>query len=176
MELRQGDALVHETRLSKEYVRAVVLESPTIGRRVAFWYALIWLVVLLALAYCWARGYLNSALAGIPLPAIASAWAGAVGAITISLRGVYEHWVDASKHPRGKSEWTNALLLWHIGRPVTGAVIGVVVFAVFQAAYPSGTPSAAPLVVGSFVLGLQERQFFEWVKQIGAALLAGPVK
>jgi len=140
----------------------------------AFWYAIAWLDGLLALAYFYARGDLSAALSGIPLSAVASAWAGALGGIAISLKGVYEHWTDASRHPQGKSAWRNDFLLWHLGRPASGAIVGIVVYLVFQAADPSGRPAAPTLAAASFVLGLQEKKFFEWVKQVGAALVDIP--
>lgn len=146
--------------------------KPEVGRRLAFWYSIAWLSGLLVLAYYWARGSFDTVLAGISTPAVASIWAGCLGAVTISLRGVYEHWVDSSQHPSGKNSWSNELFLWHLGRPATGAVVGVVVFTVFQAANPSGTPSAAALATAAFVLGLQEKRFFAWIKQVGAAILA----
>jgi hypothetical protein len=157
------------------YYTALTLKASG-GRRIAFWYALSWFAILLLLALLYARGKLDPALSGIPLAAVASMWAGALGGVAISLKGVYDHWADASQHPQGKTAWNNELLLWHLGRPVSGAIVGLAVFMVFQAAYPSGTPSAGALAAASFVLGLQEKRFFEWVKQVGAALITIPGK
>lgn len=144
------------------------------GRRFAFWYALAGVVTLFLLAGFYAHGSFRVALRGVPFAAVASVWAGVLGALTISLKGVYEHGFNGSEHPSRKSEWTNELFLWHLGRPVSGAVVGVAVFIVFQAVYPSGNPTPAALAAASFVLGIQEKRFFDWIKQIGAAVITIP--
>lgn len=150
--------------------------TPTSGRRLAFWYAIAWLVALLVAAVLYANGRFRGALNGVPFAAIASGWAGALGGVAISLKGVYDHWVEASRHPQNKTGWNNDLLLWHIGRPASGAIVGVAVFILLKAVYPSGRPSPGAMAAASFVLGMQEKRFFAWVKQIGEVVVAIPAK
>jgi hypothetical protein len=150
--------------------------TATTGRRIAFWYAIAWLVSLLVLAALYAHGEFRGLLDHVPFAAVAASWAGALGGISISLKGVYDHWVDASKHPTGKSAWNNELLLWHIGRPASGAIVGIAVFILLKAVYPSGAPSPGAMAAAAFVLGMQEKRFFGWVKQIGAMVVATPSK
>lgn len=166
---------IHPRLLSKPYGREMTLK-PEDGRRLAFSYSVVWLITLFVLSYFWARGRFDGELTGISTAAIASVWAGCLGAVTISLRGIYEHWLVSTNHPRSKPAWSNEYLLWHFGRPATGAVVGVIVFIVFQAANPSSTPSAPALAAASFVLGLQESRFFDWIKQVGAAIIASTGK
>ena len=122
------------------------------------------------------HGDFRGLLYHVPFAAVAASWAGALGGISISLKGVYDHWVDASKHPSGKSAWNNELLLWHIGRPASGAIVGIAVFILLKAVYPSGAPSPGAMAAAAFVLGMQEKRFFGWVKQIGAMVVATPSK
>ncbi len=150
--------------------------SPKTGRRIAFWYAIAWLAVLLLLAALYDQGNFRGVLHHVPFAAIAATWAGALGCVAISLKGVYDHWIDATKHPQKKSAWNNELLLWHIGRPASGAIVGIAVFILLKAVYPSGTPSAGAMAAAAFVLGMQEKRFFAWVKQIGATVVATPSK
>jgi hypothetical protein len=150
--------------------------SAKAGRHFAFWYSVSWLIALLVVAALYAHGTFHGLLSGIPFAALASGWSGALGGVAISLKGVYDHWIDASKHPDGKTAWNNDLLLWHVGRPASGAIVGVAVFILLKAVYPSGTPSPGALAAAAFVLGIQEKRFFGWVKQIGAVVVAVPNK
>ena len=150
--------------------------SPKTGRIIAFLYAIAWLAVLVLLAAFYDQGRFRGVLHHVPFAAVAATWSGALGCVAISLKGVYDHWVNAEKHPQKKSAWNNELLLWHIGRPASGAIVGIAVFILLKAVYPSGTPSAGTMAAAAFVLGMQEKRFFAWVKQIGATVVATPSK
>jgi len=126
------------------------------------------------LAALYSHHHFRGIASGIPLAGLASGWAGCLGGVAISLKGVYDHWLDSSKNPERKSAWNNDLLLWHVGRPVSGAIVGVSVFLLLKAAYPSGTLSSGAMAAAAFVLGMQEKRFFAWVKQIGAVVVAVP--
>jgi hypothetical protein len=54
---------------------------------------------------------------------VAVPWFGALGAVTISLEGVFL-WND---------HWIRTYDCWHIGRPLFGAVLGIVAFFMFRA-------------------------------------------
>lgn len=135
-----------------------------------------WLITLFGLALLYARGDLAGIVRGVPFVGIAAGWSGSLGGVAISLKGVYDHWVDPSGQPEGKNEWNNNLLLWHVGRPASGVIVGVAVVILTKAAYPSGAPSSTVLSAAAFVLGMQEKRFFAWVKQIGAAIVSIPAK
>ncbi len=80
------------------------------------------LLLLMAAAYnIWLASPDGSTLIiGGMLP-IAVPWFGALGAVTISLEGVFL-W---------NSQWDKKFNYWHIGRPVFGAVLGIVAFFLF---------------------------------------------
>ena len=46
-------------------------------------------------------------------------WFGALGGVTISLKGIYDHGVATDP-------WKNDYNLWHLGRPASGAVAGLI--------------------------------------------------
>src|SRR5207245_9094989 len=52
--------------------------------------------------------WLKAALHGI--------WFGMLGSVAISLKGIYDH--------RLATEWDEGCLLWYLGRPLTGAIVG----------------------------------------------------
>lgn len=104
-------------------------QTPFIARLNAsffFWLGMGYLVVLLAIGAYYA---LNPQLqcGGAPcliggvLP-IAVPWFGALGAVTISLAGVFFY---------SHANWDRRFNYWHIGRPFFGAVLGIVAFFIF---------------------------------------------
>ena len=152
----------------------MAIDSIRRGRRFAFFYAATWVAALFLLAALYSHNHFRGVTTGIPFAGLASGWAGCLGGVAISLKGVYDHWLDSSSQPEQKSAWNNDLLLWHLGRPVSGAIVGVSVFLLIKAASPSGTPSSGAMAAAAFVLGMQEKRFFAWVKQIGAVVVAVP--
>jgi hypothetical protein len=149
------------------------INSPVAGRRLAFGYALGWLGVLVALAAMYTEGDFRTVLRGVPFSGVAAGWAGALGGIAISLKGVYEH----GTRPAGgdkREPWDNDLLIWHLGRPASGVIVGIAVYILLKTAYPSGSPSAGAMAAAAFILGTQEKRFFGWIKQIGAVVVAVP--
>lgn len=85
--------------------------------------AMVYLFVLLVLGIgygAWSafRQVLPETLGPIP---IGVPWWGALGAVTISLYGVFRH----------NQKWERSFNYWHIARPFLGAVLGMVAYLVF---------------------------------------------
>ncbi len=109
-------------------------------------------------------------LGGI-LPA-AVPWFGALGAVTISMEGVFL-W---------NQQWDSKFNFWHIGRPLFGAVLGIVAFFIFvvivsasgtppkflESGGASGTAAAKDYIVFyvvAFLVGYREETFRELIKR-----------
>ncbi len=135
-----------------------------------FLYTTAWLVVLLALA-------IVIRLPGNPLSSLlpmswemagaTGAWFGMLGAVAISYKGVFDHWRS--------SEWvTGGWALWYVGRPFSGLVAGLMTYLLLQIVNPSQTPSTVALGVAAFIMGTQERLFFEFIQQVASLILTTP--
>lgn len=124
------------------------------------------------------NGKFNAILpASISRAALAAGWAGSLGGLAISFKGVFDHKGTADPEDPVKTDlWDNELLPWHLGRPFSGIIVGIFVFLALKAVYPSGNPSAITLAAASFVLGTQEKGFFEFIKQIGTVIVSIPKK
>jgi len=102
-------------------------------------------------------------------------WFGALGAIVISLYGVFDH----------NNEWDAKWNYWHLARPVVGAILGVVAFMIFVGLINStgATAKVTPLkqdptagiayLVLAFVVGFREDTFRSLIKR-AADILLGP--
>jgi hypothetical protein len=149
----------------------------TWGRWIIFVYCVVILAVLVWLAWLYGRDSLHDLIPeSVPGPALASAWAGALGGIAISFKGVYDHKgkLDSFDDPKKNTVWSNEMIPWHLGRPFSGIIVGIFVYIALQAVYPSGTPSGFTLAAASFVLGTQDRAFFEFVRKIGGIVVTVP--
>ncbi len=160
------------------------------GRTFVFLYCVFVLVALIAAALFFLDDKLGFLIpSSIPDAAVAAAWAGALGGVAISFKGVFDHRVVAEDEGQtttgqapaagkdGKAAekhdpWSNEWILWHVGRPFTGLIVGIFVFIALKAVYPSGDPSEATLAAAAFVLGTQESAFFEFVKKIGGVVVS----
>ncbi|HLX13801.1 MAG TPA: hypothetical protein VKS24_01175 [Bradyrhizobium sp.] len=115
-------------------------------------------------------------LVGNTLP-IAVPWFGALGAVTISLEGVFQ-WSE--------SRWNPEFNYWHLGRPLFGAVLGTIGFFLFVLIVSSsGTPpkflenpaDAAPAkdfiiyYVVAFLAGYREKTFRELIQRVTDMIL-----
>jgi hypothetical protein len=139
-----------------------------------FWLSMgyISLLLLMAMGYnilfAGSDGSKPVLLGGI-LP-IGVPWFGALGAVTISLEGVFL-W---------NSQWDKSYNYWHIGRPVFGAVLGIVAFFLFVVIVTtSGTPpkfltgpasssDAKDFIiyyVVAFLVGYREETFRDLIKR-----------
>ena len=98
-----------------------------------FWLGMTYVILLLGLAILYNILWQSRApyLFGQILP-IAVPWFGAIGAVTISLEGVFYY---------SQRSWNADFNYWHLGRPVFGAVLGIVAFFLFVLIISSaGTP------------------------------------
>ena len=111
------------------------------------------------------------------------AWFGALGGVAISLKGVYDHPVLQPLVPPppglppadapGTETWDNRWVIWHIGRPFSGMLAGIVTLLLLKAV-STGAPRHAVVLAAAFILGTQERRFFEFLKEVGALIVAVP--
>lgn len=94
-------------------------------------------------------------------------WFGALGGIVISLKGVYDHCCD-------RGEWDHCFDLWHIGRPISGALTGLITLVLLLAVNPNGTPSQPVVFAIAFIFGTQERRFFNFLFEVAALVVRVP--
>ncbi len=138
--------------------------------RLIFLYNLAGIAVLVVLAVWFIDGTIFPAW--IPdryrLP-VHCAWFGGPGGIVISLKGVYDHASTTAPNP-----WSNRFNLWHLGRPVSGAITGLVTFLLMLAINPNGNLSPPVVYAAAFVLGTQERRFFNFLYEVGRLILQVP--
>lgn len=149
----------------------------TAGRWFAFFYSILALAGLIILAIAYSHKGLKDILStNIPSAVLSASWAGALGGIAISFKGVFDHKakLEPGDDPSKTKLWSNELMPWHIGRPFTGLIVGIFVFIALKAVYPSGNPSEVTLAAVSFVLGTQEHNFFLFIKEIGAVVVNVP--
>jgi hypothetical protein len=142
--------------------------STRIGRAVSldlrpaffFWVELLYLTVLVvgAVVYAKQEGFrqlLPSSVGPVPLPVI---WFGALGAVMIGLYGTFRH----------NADWDPTYNYWHLARPLTGSVIGVVGYLIFIAVINSagGQTTNRPIAyVVAFLLGYREESFRNLLKK-----------
>lgn len=95
-------------------------------------------------------------------------WFGALGAVMISLTGLFDH----------PSDWKVHLKYWHFSRPLIGAALGIIAVLTFQAGVLAvGSPiTPAPTVTSAtnllyyliaFIVGYREEIFRELIKRLG---------
>jgi len=145
-----------------------------LGPSFFFWLAMMYTALLLLMGGIYNVSVLDlkPTLVGGILP-VAVPWFGALGAVTISLEGVFLH----------NQEWDRRHNYWHIGRPLFGAVLGIVAFFLFVViGSAAGTPpkfldsapgsaDAPPLkdfiiyYVLAFLVGYREETFRELIKR-----------
>lgn len=104
---------------------------------------------------------------------LAVPWFGALGAVTISIYGVVGH----------SSDWQAKWNLWHVIRPVVGAILGTVAYLIFigviqaTGTTPSATGSSASVklityLVIAFVVGFREETFRTLIMRVVDILLS----
>jgi hypothetical protein len=145
-----------------------------LGPSFFFWLAMMYTALLLLMGAIYNMSALDPkpTLVGGILP-IAVPWFGALGAVTISLEGVFV-W---------NQQWDKKHNYWHIGRPLFGAVLGIVAFFLFVViGSAAGTPpkfldsvpgakDIPPLkdfiiyYVLAFLVGYREETFRELIKR-----------
>jgi len=141
-----------------------------------FWLSITYLALLLVAAGMYMGNFygvkdrIPVILGGI-LP-IGVPWFGAVGAVVISLEGVFQHTQEGN--------WDDRYSYWHMARPLFGAVLAIVAFFIFLLligatgqtpafATPGGDSQASDLIVYyvvAFLVGYREETFRELVKRV----------
>lgn len=104
-----------------------------------------------------------------PIP-LAVPWWGALGGITISLTGIF----------RNAGRWQPRYELWHIARPVLGAIVGSVAYLIFIVVIratgttpgPHSSTSGAVFDLVAFLVGYREEVFRELLKRASDSLFA----
>jgi hypothetical protein len=140
------------------------------GRVKIFVYDIVVLLVLLAAAAVYlAQKQIFAAWQAQSL-SIEAAWFGALGGLMISLKGIYDH-------RDGATGWDPGFNLWHIGRPLSGGVAGLVtVILLTVVAGNVDKPPANPQVVyaAAFIFGTQERRFFGFLFEAARLIVQVP--
>ena len=108
------------------------------NRTQTFKMALAYLLALLILGVLYALtvlSFMPDTFVSVP---VAVPWFGAVGAVLISLTGVFEH----------EHDWDDNYWPWHVARPFIGASLGVVSVLIFKAGILAvgSTPSPSPSI------------------------------
>jgi hypothetical protein len=159
------------------YKRPLFLPIEEWGARTVFKFSVGYLLVLLVLpaaygANLWGFSrHISDPVAGL-IP-IGVPYAGALGAVTIGLYGVFEH----------NKRWDASFNYWHLTRPLMGALLGSVGYLIFVATIQSTGVTPAVAASGSkaaattqprdliiyyvigFVVGYREETFRELVKR-----------
>jgi len=152
-------------------------------RKTTFVLALVYLTIILVLGliFFFKRDLLfflpqtnlfGSMPVGVP-------WFGALGAVLISLTGVFEH----------EHDWDASYWPWHVARPLVGVAVGVVSVLIMQAGIlavgstpiqPGSTPTVSPAKIPTnllyylvaFLVGYREETFRELIKRLVDIILA----
>jgi hypothetical protein len=142
------------------------------ARRV-FLLGMFYMIVLLASAIAYfsiapIRNALPAQWAFIP---IAIPWWGALGAVTISLYGVFFH----------SMKWNPSFNFWHVARPFLGAVLGTVSYLIFivvinATGAKANTNGNAVYYLVAFLVGYREQTFQMLIQRATDSLFASPDK
>jgi hypothetical protein len=135
-----------------------------------FLYTTAWAVVLFAIAGInIARPDLLSPITSVGWEnaALHSLWFAMLGGVAISFKGLYDHWQYTNWL---QGQWT----LWYLGRPFSSAIVGAVTYVILQVTNPQQTPSIASIAVAAFILGTQERRFFNLLAEVAKLVLSVP--
>jgi hypothetical protein len=138
-------------------------------RRSIFWLQIFYLVGLGVLAGLYLHGTIDvrHEIGIMPTPVI---WFGALGAVLISLTGVFQ-WCD---------NWDTCYRYWHWSRPLVGASLGVISVLIFQAGILAAGSSPSPDQAGpknltyyliAFLVGYREETFRQLIKRLGDVIL-----
>ena len=98
--------------------------------------------------------------------AVRCMWFGSLGGVVISLKGVYDHHCN-------RGDWDDGFFLWHLGRPVSGALTGLITLVLLLAINPSD-PNEPVAYAIAFIFGTQERRFFNFLAEVAALVVRVP--
>jgi IPT/TIG domain len=99
--------------------------------------------------------------------AIEGMWFGSLGGVMISLKGIYDH-------ADGQNGWDRSFTLWHIGRPLSGAIAGLMTVVLLLAVNSNGPPTKAVTYAVAFIFGTQERRFFNFLYEVARLVVQVP--
>jgi len=99
--------------------------------------------------------------------AVRAAWFGALGGVVISLKGVYDHCCD-------RGDWDDCFNLWHLGRPVSGALAGMITLLLLLVVSADGKVSEPAVYAAAFIFGTQERRFFNFLSEVAGLVVRVP--
>jgi hypothetical protein len=149
----------------------------TLGTSFFFWLGMGYLMLLLLVAgayvglYKHPQPYLIRGLLPVAVP-----WFGALGAVMISLEGVFLK----------NDQWNAKFNYWHIGRPIFGAVLGIVSFFLYIVIISASGTKPNFLLAGqtgsnaldfivfymvAFLVGYRETTFRELMKRVTDLIL-----
>ena len=131
-----------------------------------------YLVILFALAFIFFTN--RNALAPLPnsfgsLP-VGVLWFGALGAVVISLSGIFDH----------RTDWDPSWNYWHYTRPLIGVTLAIISVVIFQSGIlavgsrptlKDGAPSNLLYYLIAFVVGYREEVFRELIKRFADVIL-----
>jgi hypothetical protein len=141
------------------------------------WYVapivLLWLAILLAavpLYHDVSVLHQDIPLQAGPIP-LGVMWWGALGGVTVSLVGIGQYW----------KSWNPNYTLWHILRPIVGAIVGSVSYLIFITVIRStgttpnttGVDSRVVYFLVAFITGFQEQTFRNLISR-ATQVLMGP--
>lgn len=145
-------------------------KTPSIvpGRRTIFAYDLVVLAILILAAVVYIKHQNSFTLGDKTLNlAVQSMWFGALGGVIIRLKGIYEH----STGPNG---WDRSYNLWHFGRPMSGAIAGLMTVVLLKAVNANGEPTRPVVFAGAFIFGTQEKRFFNFLYEVARLIVQVP--
>lgn len=104
--------------------------------------------------------------------AIGVPWFGALGAVMISLSGIFDH----------RNDWDPSMKYWHFTRPLVGSALAIISVLIFQAGIlavgasptpPTGVTAPANLLyyLIAFLVGYREETFRELIKRLTDVIL-----
>lgn len=105
-----------------------------------------------------------------------SIWFAMLGTVAISFKGASDHWKNGNKNGNKKENKnenkndTQRWGLWYIERPFNGFIIGVMTYIILNI-LSANEPTLAVLAGSAFILGLQEKKFFEKIKELSKLIL-----
>jgi hypothetical protein len=99
--------------------------------------------------------------------AMRAMWFGALGGIVISLKGIYDHCCD-------RGDWDDCFNLWHIGRPISAALTGLITLVLLLAINPTASPAEPVVYAIAFIFGTQERRFFNFLSEVAGLVVRVP--
>ena len=92
-------------------------------------------------------------------------WFAMLGSVAISVKGISD-WKSAA-------QWDEGWRLWYWARPASGLIIGVVTYFALKVV-SSAAPAMAGVVIVSFLFGMQEVRFFNFLSTAAKLILSTP--